>query len=109
MRIQGYVSRPVVGEGRSLPDRQMFFVNGRPCALPQVAKVINEVYKTYNLSQMPFVVADVVLDTGAYDVNVSPDKRSILLHDQGLLLESIKVRFSSTDWVKMDVDFGRYL
>lgn len=27
----------------------------------------------------------------AYDVNVSPDKRTILLHDQTHLLESIKV------------------
>jgi DNA mismatch repair ATPase MutL len=27
----------------------------------------------------------------AYDVNVSPDKRTILLHDQGALLESLKV------------------
>ena len=27
----------------------------------------------------------------AYDVNVSPDKRTILLHDQTNLLESIRV------------------
>lgn len=27
----------------------------------------------------------------AYDVNVSPDKRTILLHDQTSLLESIRV------------------
>ena len=85
----------------------MFFVNGRPCGLPQVAKVFNEVYKSYNLSQSPFIFADVLLDTStslsrnrvsilmnqdAYDVNVSPDKRTILLHDQGLLLDSMKVR-----------------
>ena len=41
----------------------MFFVNSRPCALPQVAKIFNEVYKTYNLSQSPFVFADIMLDT----------------------------------------------
>jgi hypothetical protein len=29
--------------------------------------------------------------TDAYDVNVSPDKRTILLHDQNTLLESLKV------------------
>ena len=27
----------------------------------------------------------------AYDVNVSPDKRTILLHEQNILLESLKV------------------
>jgi len=41
----------------------MFFVNGRPCGLPQVAKIFNEVYKSYNLSQSPFIFANVILDT----------------------------------------------
>ena len=90
----------------------MFFVNSRPCGLPQVAKVFNEVYKSYNLTQSPFIFANLIIDTSqrstpaslpicqmlintdAYDVNVSPDKRKILLHDQGALLESIKVCWS---------------
>lgn len=90
VRIVGHISRPVVGEGRQTPDRQMFFVNSRPCNLPQVAKAFNEVYKSYNITQSPFIFADIQLDTEAYDVNVSPDKRTIMLHDQTVLLESIK-------------------
>ena len=85
----------------------MFFVNSRPCGLPQVAKVFNEVYKSYNISQSPFIFANIVLDTSmwhpgtsicmltlpdAYDVNVSPDKRTILLHEQNALLEALRVR-----------------
>jgi DNA mismatch repair protein PMS2 len=88
--LQGHISRPVVGEGRSTPDRQMFFVNSRPCALPQVAKAINEVYKSYNVTQSPFIFANLKMDTNAYDVNVSPDKRTILLHDQTALLDALK-------------------
>lgn len=90
VRITGHVSRPVRGDGRQTPDRQMFFVNGRPCGLPQLARTFNEVYKSYNYSQSPFIFADIQLDTNLYDVNVSPDKRSILLHDQGSLLDSIR-------------------
>ncbi|PVI08751.1 DNA mismatch repair protein MutL [Periconia macrospinosa] len=90
VRIVGHISRPVVGEGRQTPDRQMFFVNSRPCTLPQVAKAFNEVYKTYNITQSPFIFADIKLDTNAYDVNVSPDKRTIMLHDQTALLENLK-------------------
>ncbi|KAL1623559.1 ATP-binding mismatch repair protein [Neofusicoccum ribis] len=90
VRIQGHISRPVFGEGRQTPDRQMFFVNSRPCALPQVSKAVNEVYKSYNVTQSPFIFANLVMDTGAYDVNVSPDKRTILLHDQTALLEALK-------------------
>ncbi|KAL8646094.1 MAG: hypothetical protein Q9226_007023, partial [Calogaya cf. arnoldii] len=82
---------PVTGEGRQTPDRQMFFVNARPCTLPQFAKVFNEVYKSYNVSQSPFVFANIIIDTNAYDVNVSPDKKTILLHEQTALLESLRI------------------
>ncbi|KAI1205765.1 DNA mismatch repair protein MutL [Annulohypoxylon truncatum] len=100
--IKGHVSRPAHGEGRQTPDRQMFFVNGRPCGLPQFAKVFNEVYKSYNASQSPFIFADIQLDTHLYDVNVSPDKRTILLHDQTRMLdnlrESLVALFESQDY-----------
>lgn len=88
--VRGHVSRPAHGEGRQTPDRQMFYVNGRPCGLPQFAKVFNEVYRSYNVSQSPFIFADIQLDTHLYDVNVSPDKRTILLHDQGQMLDNLK-------------------
>ncbi|KAJ6008397.1 hypothetical protein N7540_012373 [Penicillium herquei] len=90
IQVRGHISRPVLGEGRQTPDRQMFFVNSRPCTLPQIAKAFNEVYKSFNLSQSPFVFADLQMDTSAYDVNVSPDKRTILLHDAAALVDSLK-------------------
>jgi DNA mismatch repair protein PMS2 len=90
IKVNGHISRPVWGEGRQTPDRQMFFVNGRPCGLPQVAKAMNEVYKSFNVSQSPFIFADFEMDTNAYDVNVSPDKRTILLHNATDLIEKLK-------------------
>lgn len=101
VRIEGHISRPTFGEGRQAPDRQMYFVNSRPCQLPQVAKAVNEVYKSFNVAQSPFVFANLIMDTHAYDVNVSPDKRTIMLHDQTALLESLKTAltemFENTD------------
>lgn len=88
--VLGFVSRPVHGEGRQTPDRQLFYVNGRPCGLPQFAKIFNEVYRSFNSSQSPFIFADIQLDTHLYDVNVSPDKRTILLHDQSRMLENLR-------------------
>lgn len=90
VKISGHISKPIVGEGRLAPDRQMFFVNQRPCNLPQVSRAFNEVYKQFNVTQSPFIFANLQMDTNAYDVNVSPDKRTILLHDQNELLESFK-------------------
>lgn len=95
VRVVGHVSRPSPGDGRQTPDRQMFFVNGRPCGLPQFAKAFNEVYRSYNYSQSPFIFADIQLDTHMYDVNVSPDKRSILLHDQSRLLDTLRTSLAS--------------
>ncbi|KAI9709199.1 MAG: hypothetical protein M1828_002538 [Chrysothrix sp. TS-e1954] len=90
IHVLGHVSKPVSGEGRQTPDRQMFFVNSRPCGLPQISKAFNDVYRSYNITQSPFVFANFEMNTAAYDVNVSPDKRSIMLHDQAALLEKLK-------------------
>ncbi|KAF7190335.1 DNA mismatch repair protein PMS1 [Pseudocercospora fuligena] len=90
VHVQGHISKPVFGEGRQAPDRQMFFVNGRPCQLPQILKAFREVYKSFNVSQEPFIFANMVMNTNAYDVNVSPDKRTIMLHDQTAMIESLK-------------------
>jgi DNA mismatch repair protein PMS2 len=95
IRISGHVSRPASGEGRQTPDRQMFFVNSRPCGLPQVAKVFNEVYRSYNSTQSPFIFANIEMDTHLYDVNVSPDKRTILLHDQSRMLDHLKTSLTA--------------
>ena len=102
IRVLGHISRPASGEGRQTPDRQMFFVNSRPCGLPQISKAFNEVYKSYNGTQSPFIFANIELDTHWYDVNVSPDKRTILLHDQTRMLENLKTSltdlFESQDY-----------
>ncbi|KAK5086451.1 ATP-binding mismatch repair protein [Lithohypha guttulata] len=90
VNVIGHISKPVFGEGRQTPDRQMFFVNGRPCGLPQFGKAINETYKSYNVSQSPFICADFRMDTNSYDVNVSPDKRTIFLHNASALTDRLK-------------------
>lgn len=62
VRILGHITRPSLGEGRQTPDRQMFFVNKRPCALPQIVKSFNEAYKMFNVAQSPFILADLRID-----------------------------------------------
>lgn len=79
--VDGYISVFAHGRGRAIHDRQFFYVNGRPCGLPkvnhdatprllvltlniQVQKAINDVYKTFNTNQYPFVVANLSLPLG---------------------------------------------
>lgn len=78
------------GCGRAGPDRQFFFINGRPCNPSKIQKTFNEVYRSFNTNQSPFVIADFILPTDSCDVNVSPDKRTILLHSENALIAALK-------------------
>jgi DNA mismatch repair protein PMS2 len=128
VQVIGLISKFSLGCGRTTTDRQFFFINGRPCNPTkvrqslssifdcpptrgqQVQKAFNEVYRSFNTNQSPFVVADFILPTGMYqdpscranlskvtftdscDINVSPDKRTILLHSEGNLIRALKAR-----------------
>ncbi|NWU95485.1 PMS2 endonuclease, partial [Upupa epops] len=88
--ITGFISRCDHGVGRSTTDRQFFFVNQRPCDPAKVVKLVNEVYHTYNKHQYPFVVLNIGVDSECIDINVTPDKRQILLQEEKLLLAILK-------------------
>lgn len=88
-----FVSSCSHGSGRASPDRQYFFVNGRPCDLAKVNKLINHTYHKFNNKQYPFVFLNIQLDQSCADVNVTPDKRTILFTQEHLLLASIKFNF----------------
>jgi DNA mismatch repair protein PMS2 len=92
--IEGFISEPVFGKGRQSADRQLLYVNSRPCTLAKIAKAINEVYKQYNYVQCPVIIANLLMSPESYDVNVSPDKRTILLHQEALLIEELRSQLS---------------
>lgn len=57
----------------------------------QVSKCFNDVYRTFNPQQYPIVVADFRLPTDAYDVNVEPNKRTVFLHREQQLIDTLRV------------------
>lgn len=89
-RLEGFLSKPGSGSGRSSGDRQFIYVNGRPVDMPKVTKLLNELYRSYNSQQYPMVILNFILPTTAYDVNVTPDKRKIFLHDEGPLMSALR-------------------
>ena len=86
----GYVSKVSPGCGRAASDRHFCYVNNRPIDLPKVVKVANEVYRTYNPSQYPIVVLKLEIPTNRFDVNVTPDKRKVFLHEEHTLVEALR-------------------
>ncbi|CAG8451698.1 6244_t:CDS:10 [Cetraspora pellucida] len=95
IHIVGYISKPMKGYGRGNSDRQFYFINSRPCTLPKVAKTINELYKSFNTNQYPFCVVNFRLEKCHYDVNVTPDKRTIFIHNENKILEELKNEMNS--------------
>ncbi|GAA5824001.1 hypothetical protein JCM5353_007053 [Sporobolomyces roseus] len=91
VKVKGLISKPTAGNGRTSGSRQFFYINGRPFHPTKIAKAMNEVYKSFVNGSFPTVVADFQLATDAYDVNVSPDKRTIFLHSEGNLISALKV------------------
>ena len=88
----GFVSKLEPKCGRSTTDRQFFFVNGRPCDLPKVAKVLNEAYRQFGSQPTyPAAVIDLKLAGDAFDVNVVPNKRTLMIREESALLARIKV------------------
>ncbi|XP_004380874.2 mismatch repair endonuclease PMS2 isoform X1 [Trichechus manatus latirostris] len=88
--ISGFVSHGAHGVGRSSTERQFFFINRRPCDPAKVSRLVNEVYHMYNRHQYPFVVLNISVDSECVDINVTPDKRQILLQEEKLLLAVLK-------------------
>ncbi|BGP71465.1 DNA mismatch repair protein PMS1 [Rhodotorula toruloides] len=90
IKVKGLISKPAAPHGRTTSNRQFFYINGRPFSPTKIAKAVNEVYKSYNSNQFPVVVADFQLAPDAYDINVSPDKRTIFLHSETNLILALK-------------------
>ena len=88
--IAGFVSKVTAGSGRNSSDRVFLWINKRPCELPKSLRAINECYRLFNQQSYPMVFLDLTLPPESYDVNVTPDKRTILLHNEQELLESLK-------------------
>lgn len=55
--VEGFISKPEWGIGRSSTDRQYYYVNGRPCTLPKVKGKI-PFYNVCNENQDLFVFID---------------------------------------------------
>ncbi|EFN70759.1 Mismatch repair endonuclease PMS2 [Camponotus floridanus] len=99
-----YVSTCDHAIGRSSPDRQFFYVNGRPCDLTKVSKLVNNVYHKYNNKQYPFVFLNVKLNRQCADVNVTPDKRTIFFTQERLILATLKFSLTAK-WDKLQGNF----
>lgn len=101
IRFSGFISNASFGQGRSSSDRQFWYINGRPVHLPRFSKAVNEMYKKFNHLQYPMIVLVLFMDQKFVDINVTPDKRTVMVSNEAKILESLREKldgiFSAND------------
>ncbi|KAM7541201.1 hypothetical protein Aperf_G00000038975 [Anoplocephala perfoliata] len=118
IKISGFVSSPSapgssINTGRSSADRQFVSVNGRPCDLPQFTRLATDVWRRCcresllsssqslgmpsrsTTSAFPVLILLVVLPKAKVDLNLSPDKRQVLLHWERAVAMKLKAALTS--------------
>lgn len=88
--VEGYISKNSFGCGRNTKDRQYIYINKRPVEYPSLLKCCNEIYRSFNNVQYPFVLLDFVVNPQLIDINVTPDKRLIILHNEQYVIDVFK-------------------
>ncbi|ORZ34225.1 hypothetical protein BCR44DRAFT_1436809 [Catenaria anguillulae PL171] len=84
---------------RPASDRQFVFVNKRPVDIPKLSKLVTQVYRELypeKRSQYPVFVLDMVVPAGEVDVNVTPDKRTVMLWREGDVLAGFRDYLTSS-------------
>lgn len=92
--VNGLISNSSFGNGRASKDRQFLYINGRPVEWKSLLKLSNESYKKFNYLQFPVVIVNFQIDTTFLDINVTPDKRIVMIDrklEQGLFDEFINL------------------
>ena len=82
IKINGMLSNSSIGSGRLSKDRQYLYINQRPVEFKKIIKLINDVYKKFNYLQCPMILLNLEIHEHLIDINVTPDKKTILLSNK---------------------------
>jgi DNA mismatch repair protein PMS2 len=65
---------------------QFYSINGRVVELPKVTEVLQKLWKAFGGKKKPRIILSFTLPNEAFDINLSPDKQTVLLtHEKELL------------------------
>lgn len=73
--------------------RQFCCINGRPVELPRAVRLLNDTYKAlYSslVSSKPLAFLHFELPAGSFDVNVTPDKRTVFVQHETTILTALQ-------------------
>ncbi|OAF71669.1 hypothetical protein A3Q56_00556 [Intoshia linei] len=90
-KIVGYISHPLNDSAHnSAHMRQFLSINNRPCKITEITTAINNVYNQIGFSRNPFFLLKILINCEKIDVNLTPDKSSILVDGLDQLIDLIR-------------------
>ncbi|CAI5437608.1 unnamed protein product [Caenorhabditis angaria] len=96
IKITGFISNCEHGCGRSTSDRQFVYINNRPVDYSRVCATVNEVYRSFNKSQYPIFILFIEVPGDKIDVNVTPDKKTVMFEKEKHLLALLRSSIIAT-------------
>jgi DNA mismatch repair protein PMS2 len=91
--VSGFVSAVGTGIGRQNNEKQFIYINGRPVDFPKCIRLVNEVWRLFEMNHKPAVILNFHLPSNSFDINVSPNKRAIFLSKEDDILNALKQCF----------------
>ncbi|CCE63633.1 hypothetical protein TPHA_0F01490 [Tetrapisispora phaffii CBS 4417] len=88
--VEGLLSKSSFGSGRNNKDRQFVYINKRPIEYPTLVKSCNETYRQFNNVQYPAFFLNFIVSPELIDLNVTPDKRTVILHNERYVIDLFK-------------------
>lgn len=92
VEMEGVISPPK--EGRANADLQFVSINGRPVESSKLNKILNQTFRSFDptgeSSRYPVFVINLKLPREWVDVNVTPDKRTLMVKHEAILHALIK-------------------
>ena len=72
-------------------EAQFFSINRRAVDLPRVLRVLLDLWRSLGMKKRPACILELKLPNSSFDVNLSPDKRQVLLTEEDQICELIQI------------------
>ncbi|RTG83919.1 DNA mismatch repair protein PMS2, partial [Schistosoma bovis] len=77
--------------GYSSSERQFIYINGRPCDLPKITRLATDLWRRCSKEAYSSITSGLSLPSRkSVDINLTPDKRTLLLHHENYVMALTK-------------------
>lgn len=88
-KVEGLISS-ASGESITKAGQQLYAIHQRPIEFPKLTRILKSSFQLYQ-DRTPSIILNFIIPHNAYDINVSPDKRTVFFNHEEMMLEKIQL------------------